>query len=234
MSLLTVESLNGGYTKAPVLRGVSIEVGAGESVGILGANGAGKTTLLRALSGVLPVCSGRITLDGRTLHRLSPWARVKTGLAHVPEGRHVFTAMTVRENLEVAALVRSRSRRSLDEVWTLFPRLRERQNQQAGSLSGGEQQMLAISRALMTGPQVLMIDEMSAGLAPVLAQQMVEGLMDIRKTGVGVLLIEQSPQVIADSVDRMYLLENGCIVGHGSLQELGGADALAALYLGVA
>ena len=234
MSLLTVESLNGGYTKAPVLRGVSIQVGAGESVGILGANGAGKTTLLRALSGVLPVCSGAVTLDGTTLHRLSPWARVKAGLAHVPEGRHVFAAMTVQDNLEVAALVRSRSRRSLDEVWTLFPRLKQRQNQRAGSLSGGEQQMLAISRALMTAPKVLMIDEMSAGLAPVLAQQMVEGLMEIRNTGVGVLLIEQSPQVIADSVDRMYLLENGHIVGHGSLQELGGADALAQLYLGVA
>jgi len=233
MTLLEVRSLNGGYSKAPILRDISIEVGAGEMVGLLGANGAGKTTLLRALSGVLPVCSGTVTLDGADLSRRSPWARVKAGLAHVPEGRRGFGAMTVRENLEVAALAAPRSERSLDKAWELFPLLRQRQNQLVGSLSGGEQQMVVISRSLMTAPQLLMIDEMSAGLAPVLTQRLVESLVAICRSGIAILLVEQSPHFIAASIKRIYLLEHGRLVGHGSLEELGGADSLAELYLGV-
>ncbi|MEA3019367.1 MAG: branched-chain amino acid transport system ATP-binding protein [Actinomycetota bacterium] len=232
MSRLEVSNVRGGYTEAPVLRDVAFTLDASEIVGLLGANGAGKTTLLRALSGTLPTCDGTVLLDGEPLQRLSPWARVAAGLVHVPEGRHVFGAMTVRENLDVAGLVR-RGAVPKDDVYELFPRLAERQSQQAGSLSGGEQQMLAIGRALMTKPRVLLIDEMSAGLAPVLVHQLVDGLMRLRGRDTAVFLVEQSPHFIADAVDRVYLLERGAIVGGGRLDDLGGADGLAQRYLGV-
>jgi branched-chain amino acid transport system ATP-binding protein len=224
--------VTGGYTKAPIVRDISLALSSNEIVGLLGANGAGKTTLLRAISGTLPVCRGEVRLDDRSLAKMSSWARVKAGLVHVPEGRHVFGAMTVRENLDVAALVH-RPGMTRDEVCDLFPRLRERQRQTAGSLSGGEQQMLAIGRALVTGPRVLVVDEMSSGLAPVLVEQLVAGLMQLRGRDTAVLLVEQSPHLIADAVDRVYLLEQGRIVGAGSLDALGGADRLAELYLGV-
>jgi branched-chain amino acid transport system ATP-binding protein len=158
--------LTGGYAHAPIIHDVSLSVGSNEIVGLLGANGAGKTTVLRAVSGELPICGGQLRLDGVHFERMTPWARAKAGVAHVPEGRHVFGAMTVRENLDVAGLIRRRSV-PRDFIFELFPRLAERQKQVAGSLSGGEQQMLAIARALMTAPRVLMIDEMSSGLAPI-------------------------------------------------------------------
>jgi branched-chain amino acid transport system ATP-binding protein len=232
MSLLEVGRLSGGYTKAPVLRDISLRMSPGEVVGVLGSNGAGKTTLLRALSGSLPSCSGAVRLDGVDIGRRSAWGRAKAGLAHVPEGRHVLAAMSVRENLEVAALV-SRRRVSINEVFELFPRLGERQRQSAGSLSGGEQQMLAIGRALMMDPKVMVIDELSAGLAPVIAEQLVAGLVRLRSKGLSVLLVEQSPNFIADAVDRVYLLEQGRVIADGTLDRLGGAQALAELYLGV-
>ena len=233
MSLLKLIDVAGGYTKAPILRGIELSVEANEIVGVLGANGAGKTTLLRAISGSLPVSRGEILLDGQSVARLGTAARVKAGIAHVPEGRHVFAAMTVRDNLDVAALVRRQKTVTRNDVFDLFPRLRERERQVAGSLSGGEQQMLAIGRALMTGPQVLAIDEMSAGLAPVVVESLVDGLVRLRSLGMGVLLVEQSPHLVAEAVDRVYLLEQGSIVGTGTLDELGGADRLAELYLGV-
>lgn len=229
---LELVNVTGGYAAAPVLRNIDLVVERDEIVGLLGANGAGKTTLLRAVAGSLPVCRGELRLAGRAIGRMSPWSRVKAGLAHVPEGRHVFTGMTVAENLDVAGLVR-RDSVSKDEVFELFPRLRERHRQAAGSLSGGEQQMLAIARALMTRPKVLVVDEMSAGLAPVLVDQLVEGLLQLRGRDTAVLLVEQSPHFIADAVDRVYLLDQGQIVGAGRLQDLGGADRLAELYLGV-
>jgi branched-chain amino acid transport system ATP-binding protein len=230
--MLSVRGLRGGYTRAAILRDVDLELGGDEIVAVFGANGAGKSTLLRGLSGVLPVCSGEVLLEGRPLHRLGAAARVKAGLAHVPEGRHVFGAMTVDDNLAVAGLVRRGPDRR-DEVYALFPRLGERRTQPAGSLSGGEQQMLAIGRALMTWPTVLLIDEMSAGLAPVRVQELVEGLTRLRGTGVSCLLVEQSPHYVAATIDRAYLIEGGRMVGHGTLDELGGADAIARLYLGV-
>ena len=232
MPLLEARGLSGGYTNAPVLRDVELAVGSEKIIGVLGANGAGKTTLLKALSGVLPVCSGEILLDGRRLGRRSAWARVHAGLAHVPEGRHVFPAMSVRENLEVASLVAKR-RIKCDEAFDLFPRLHERQAQSAGSLSGGEQQMLAIGRCLMTDPKVMLIDELSAGLAPRLVETLVEGLVRLRERGLTILLVEQSPHYIMNVVDRIYLLAQGSVVGEGTLEELGGADAIAELYLGV-
>lgn len=232
MSALEVRGLEGGYGAAPVLRDVALEVAVDEVVGLFGSNGAGKTTLLRALSGTLPVCWGDVVLHGHPLAGKKPWRRVAAGLAHVPEGRHVFTAMTVRENLEVAALAR-RKRTPVDEVFALFPRLQERQRQLAGSLSGGEQQMLAIGRALMTRPTLLVVDEMSAGLAPVLVDQLVEGLTRLRGRGTAVLLVEQSPSFVAGLIDRAYLLEQGRIVGEGTLADLGGVGALADRYLGL-
>lgn len=232
-STLELVDLTGGYTAAPVLRGINAVCEANEIIGVLGANGAGKTTLLRALSGSLPTCRGEILLEGRSLRRLSSWGRVKAGLVHVPEGRHVFRDLTVRANLEVAGLVRRPHALSREDVCDLFPRLGERQRQLAGSLSGGEQQMLAIGRALMTGPRVLAIDEMSAGLAPVVVDQLVDGLVQLRGRDTAILLVEQSPHFITGVVDRVYLLEQGRVVGSGTLDELGGADRLAELYLGV-
>jgi branched-chain amino acid transport system ATP-binding protein len=232
MSLLEVHGLSGGYTKALVLRDIELQVSAGELVGVLGANGAGKTSLLRALSGVLPTCSGAVRLDGVEIGRRPPWARAKAGLAHVPEGRHVLGAMSVRENLDVAALV-ARRRIPVDDAFQLFPRLAERHAQAAGSLSGGEQQMLAVARGLMMDPKLMVIDELSAGLAPVIVEQLVEGLARLRDKGMAILLVEQSPHFIADAVDRVYLLDQGRVVGEGTLDGVGGAQALAGMYLGV-
>ena len=228
--VLRVDALTTGYLHAPVLRDLSIDVGD-EIVAVLGANGAGKTTLLRALSGDLKVWSGSIALDGRLLGKASPWDRAKAGLAHVPEGRHVFTAMTVADNLEVAGLIGRGGRFSRDDVFGFFPRLAERRNQLAGSLSGGEQQMLVVGRALMSDPRLLLVDEMSAGLAPVTARALVETLRNIHAAGVAMLLVEQSPHLIEDVVDRVYVLERGTVTAQGTVAEIGGVEGLAQLYL---
>ena len=230
--LLAVDGLTGGYTKAPILRDVHIEVREAEIVACFGRNGAGKTTLLRALCGALPVCSGSIELGDRRVDRSPTWTRAQRGLAHVPEGRHIFKAMTVRENLEAGALA-TKHPPPISEIYDLFPRLGERQQQRAGTLSGGEQQMVAIGRALMSSPRIMLIDEMSAGLAPVLTDRLVDGLLRIRERGVAILLVEQAPHLVADVIDRAYLLEQGRIVGDGTLDDLGGAEGIADLYLGV-
>jgi branched-chain amino acid transport system ATP-binding protein len=229
--VLRVDSLTTGYTRAPVLRDVSMTIGD-EIVGVLGANGAGKTTLLRALSGELRAWSGSIALDGRDFGRAAPWRRARAGLAHVPEGRHAFGAMSVADNLNVAGLgARGDRGFSNDEVFEIFPRLAERRAQAAGSLSGGEQQMLVVGRALRSGPRLLVIDELSAGLAPVTARLLVESLRVIHERGVAMLLVEQSPQLIADLVDRVYVLAHGSVVDT-TIDELGGVDGLASIYLG--
>ena len=231
--ILRVDKLTTGYLRAPVLRDVSLQV-ANEIVAVLGANGAGKTTLLRAISGNLKAWSGSISVGGQTLGRQSTWTRARLGIAHVPEGRHVFPAMTVRENLDVAGLAGRRrdARWCRDDVFDLFPRLRERRDQPAGSMSGGEQQMLVVGRALMTGPRLLLVDEMSAGLAPVTARALVESLRTIhRELGIAMLLVEQSPHLIADVVDRVYVLDRGSTTTEGTVDEIGGADGLAAVYL---
>jgi branched-chain amino acid transport system ATP-binding protein len=227
---LVVDRLTTGYLHAPVLRDVTIEVGD-EIVAVFGANGAGKTTLLRAVSGTLPTWHGDVRLDGRSLGRTPPWRRVTRGLAHVPEGRHVFAAMSVEENLDVAGLAARRRGSVRDEVYDLFPRLRERHRQAAGTLSGGEQQMLAIGRALMTRPQLLLVDELSAGLAPVVAQSLAAGLAAIRARGIALLLVEQSPQLVAELVDRAYVLDHGALVAEGTIDEIGGIERLAEMYL---
>ncbi len=227
---LSIAGLTTGYLRAPVLRDLSISVGD-EIVAVLGANGAGKTTLLRAVSGTLKVWSGTVSLDGKDVEKRSSWDRVRLGIAHVPEGRHVFGAMTVAENLAVAGIGAHVRPCTQDEVYELFPRLGERQQQLAGSLSGGEQQMLAIGRALMTGPRVLLVDEMSAGLAPVTARLLVESLREIHRRGVAMLLVEQSPHLIADVVDRVYVLDHGRVGAEGTVDDIGGVDGLAERYL---
>lgn len=233
MSVLSAEGLTGGYAGATVLWDVSVEVASGEALGILGANGAGKTSLLRALSGGLPRCRGRVVVDGERVDGKPPWSRVAAGLSHVPEGRHVFSGMTVQENLEVARNAVRGEKADLGQVYELFPRLHERRQQLSESMSGGEQQMLAVGRALMTRPKVLLIDEMSAGLAPAIVDRLVESLRRIRESGVSLLLVEQSVHFVADLVDRVYLLERGRAVREGTIADLGGAGALAELYLGV-
>ena len=230
--VLELRGLSGGYTRAPVLRDIDLHVAPGEMVACFGANGAGKTTLLRAISGALPVVAGEVAVDGVAVGREAIWTRTRRGVAHVPEGRHVFKGMTVRENLEVGALA-SRTPARMEEVFELFPRLHERQQQAAGTLSGGEQQMVVIGRALMSNPKVMLIDEMSAGLAPVMTDRLVDGLTQVRARGVAMLLVEQAPHFVADVIDRAYLLERGSIVGAGTLAELGGASRIADLYLGV-
>ncbi len=215
-----------------VLDGVDLRVGRGEWVSVLGPNGAGKTTLLRALSGALPVVTGTVLLEGTAIGKDTIWSRARRGIAHVPEGRHVFKPMSVRENLQVGALA-SRTPTALDDVFELFPRLHERQQQPAGTLSGGEQQMLAVGRALMSNPKIMLIDEMSAGLAPIMTERLVDGLVQIRDRGVAVLLVEQAPHFVADVIHRAYLLERGKVVGAGALADLGGAEGIADLYLGV-
>jgi branched-chain amino acid transport system ATP-binding protein len=231
-AVLEAHGLSGGYTKAPILRDIDIEVQPGEIIALFGANGAGKTTLLRALSGALPVSKGQVILDGRRIDKMPIWSRAKLGLAHVPEGRQVFASMTVRENLAAAALA-AKHPTPMADVFDLFPRLLEREKQRAETLSGGEQQMLVIGRALMSAPKVMLIDELSAGLAPVITQRLVEGLVAIRERGVAVVLVEQAPQLVADVIDRAYLVEQGRIVARGNLEELGGASAIAEHYLGV-
>lgn len=230
---LEVRGLTGGYTRASVLRDVHLEVHVGEVVGLLGANGAGKTTLLRAICGALPRSAGDVLIGGSVCTSARPWTRAARGLAHVPEGRHVLGAMTVQENLEVAALLGRTDKISMDEVMELFPRLAERRSQLAASLSGGEQQMLVLSRALLTGPCALVVDEMSAGLAPAISKQLLAALAGLRARGIGMLLVEQNPHLLVGNVDRVYLLEQGRITAHGTLADLGGPDGLAAAYLGV-
>jgi branched-chain amino acid transport system ATP-binding protein len=231
-SVLRVEGLSGGYGKAPILRDVHLEVAAGEIVAIFGANGAGKTTLLRALSGALPTGTGAVFLGDRRIDRLPTWTRAQLGLSHVPEGREIFAAMTVRENLEVGALAAKRST-PIEDVFSLFPWLRDRLRQRAGTLSGGEQQMLAIGRALMSSPRVMLVDEMSAGLAPVVTERLVDRMTAIRDRGIAAVLVEQAPQLVADILDRAYLIEQGRVVAEGTIDDLGGAAAIAELYLGV-
>jgi branched-chain amino acid transport system ATP-binding protein len=234
---LSVDELTSGYTHAPILRSLSIEAEVGQCCGILGANGAGKTTLLRVISGTLKAWEGRLTFEGIDIAKLSPWKRVRLGIGHVPEGRRVFGPMTVEENLQVAALVTQRSsrlaKRVVSDAYDLFPVLGERRRQRAQTMSGGEQQMLAIARALMTRPKLLMIDEMSAGLAPLVAEGLMRDLTTIRETGVTLLIVEQNPLLIADAVDKVVLLERGTAVASGSLDDLGGAEAIGQKYLGI-
>jgi len=231
--MLQVEKLSAGYGPVQVLWDVDLEVGEREIVALVGSNGAGKTTLLRAISGLIRLSGGEARFEGQALRGLRPEQIVALGIAHVPEGRHLFQGLMVRENLMAGAYAR-RDGAELDEVLELFPRLGERMSQVAGSLSGGEQQMCAIARGLMSRPKLLMIDELSLGLAPKLVEQILERLTSVTEAGTAVLLVEQDVDAALEAAARGYVLENGRIVASGESSALLEDPRIREAYLGVA
>lgn len=236
MALLSTEDLRSGYGRVEVLRGVSMAVDAGEFVSVIGANGAGKTTLLRTLSGVVRPRSGRVTFDGKDLTALAAHRVPTLRIAHVPEGRQVFPKLSVRENLLVGAYIngdKDSRERQLELVLELFPRLRERLAQAAGTLSGGEQQMLALGRALMLEPKLIMLDEPSQGLAPKVVSEMYEKLKEVHASGTTILLVEQNVTAALRYASRAYVLEHGRVSLEGTSEELRSNDEVRRAYLGV-
>jgi branched-chain amino acid transport system ATP-binding protein len=236
LSLLEVKELGVSYGDMIALHDVSINVNENEAVTVLGANAAGKTTLLRAISGLVPARRGHIVFDGEPIARVPAHERVERGLVQVPEGRLVFPFLSVEDNLMLGAFskrARAKLKSSLDRVYALFPRLPERRSQMAGSLSGGEQQMLALGRGLMALPRLLMLDEPSLGLAPLLVQEVMDRVARIRNEGVTVLIVEQNVKQTLKLVDRGYVLENGWLALTGSAEELGASDEVRRAYLGM-
>ncbi len=235
--LLELTNITLLYGHIEALHGISLTVGQGEIVALIGANGAGKSTTMRAISGLRPIAQGSIRFDGEDITKLRADLRVVRGVSQSPEGRGIFPGMTVRENLEMGAYTR-RNRAEIDQdmqrVFTLFPRLKEREKQFGGTLSGGEQQMLAVGRALMSRPKLLLLDEPSMGLAPILIQQIFDIIVEINQQGTTVLLVEQNAQQALSRAHRAYVLETGRIVKEGTGQELLTDPAVKDAYLGVA
>ncbi len=232
--LLTVDNMNVYYGAIHAIKGISFEVAEGEIVTLIGANGAGKSTTLKTVSGLLRSKTGSITFEDKDISNVPPHKLVAHGLAHVPEGRRVFLQMTVEENLEMGAYTQKAGNvdSHLDKVYELFPRLRERRRQIAGTLSGGEQQMLAMGRALMSDPKLMMLDEPSMGLAPILVDQIFDIIKDLHKAGTTILLVEQNAQMALSVADRGYVLETGKIVKSAPAKELLNDAAVKAAYLG--
>lgn len=234
--MLEVRDIDVYYGEVQTLRGVSFSVKESEAVGLVGANGAGKTTTLKAVTGLLPLRSGTVTFLGERIDNLPAHRIVDMGIAHVPEGRRLFPHMTVLENLEVGSyLPRAKKLRkqTLEFVLELFPVLKERKDQFAGTLSGGEQQMLTIGRGLMSRPRLLMMDEISLGLAPVLVRRIFDMIKEIQKEGISLFMVEQNVQLCLENSDRGYVLENGSIVMEGSGKDLLEDDQLREAYLGL-
>jgi len=231
---LRLDNVHAYYGHINALRGVTIEVRRGEIVTLLGTNGAGKTTTLKVISGLLHPREGRVELDGRDVSRVASHELVRAGVAHAPEGRRVFSRLTVLENLQMGGYTRRASeiREDIERVFTLFPRLRERAIQQGGTLSGGEQQMLAIGRALMTRPKILLLDEPSLGLAPILVQQIFEIIQTINAEGMTVLLVEQNALQALSIAHRGYVLQTGHVVLGGTSTELRQNEMVRKAYLG--
>ncbi len=232
--VLKVENINVFYGSIHAIKGISFEVYEGEIVTLIGANGAGKSTTLNTISGLLHPSTGSISFLGESLAKVPPYKIVERGLAQVPEGRRVFAQMTVNENLEMGAFTQSSSSipEDLEKVYSLFPRLKERMNQTAGTLSGGEQQMLAMGRALMSRPKLLMLDEPSMGLAPILVEQIFAIIADLHRTGATILLVEQNAQMALSIASRGYVMETGNIVTTGTGQELLASEEVRKAYLG--
>lgn len=232
--ILSVESLNVSYGSIHAVKGVSFDVNEGEIVTLIGANGAGKSTTLNTISGLLRSKSGSVTFMGEDLNRVPPHKVVSRGMALVPEGRRVFLQMSVQENLEMGAYTKGNAGipADLEVVYGQFPRLKERRRQVAGTLSGGEQQMLAMGRALMSHPKLLMLDEPSMGLAPILVEQIFEIIQKLHKAGTTILLVEQNAQMALSIADRGYVLETGKIVTAGPSGELLASPAIKKAYLG--
>jgi branched-chain amino acid transport system ATP-binding protein len=234
--MLSLAAISAGYGSFQVLFDVSLEVPRGEAVGVIGPNGAGKTTLMRVISGLVQRSTGAMELEGRSIGGLPAHRMVEQGIAHVPENRRLFPRLTVEDNLRIGAYL-PRARRQcpgqLDRVYKLFPRLKDRREQLAGTLSGGEQQMCAIGRALMSDPKLLLMDEPSAGLAPLVVAQVFDLVHRIRAEGLTVLIVEQNVQQVLDVVDRAYLLEVGRIKLAGTSAELKGNDFIRKSYMGL-
>ena len=234
--MIDLALVSASYGTVPAIEAVTINVGEGEAVGLLGANGAGKSTTLRAISGLVKVTSGTITFLGQDLAALPPYKITELGIAHVPEGRQVFPEMTVNENLEIgsyAPRAKAERARSLELVYGIFPRLAERRKQLAGTMSGGEQQMLAVGRGMMLKPRLLMLDEPSLGLAPVMCDVTFEKIKEIHKMGTAILLVEQNVSRALDMVQRAYVLESGKVTMHGTSAELANNQQVRAAYLGI-
>jgi branched-chain amino acid transport system ATP-binding protein len=236
MSLLELRGVEVAYGDLPALRGVSVSLEAGETLSVVGANGAGKTTMLRTISGLMRPRAGQILLDGERLDSLPSHAIVARGVVQVPEGRKIFPSLTVLENLELGSYVaaaKARRRKGIEQVFGLFPRLKERERQAAGTMSGGEQQMLAIGRALMARPRVLMLDEPSLGLAPIVVREIFRIIGEINRLGTPVLLVEQNTRQALALSRRGYVLENGRVVLEGSGADLLGNEHVKRAYLGM-
>jgi branched-chain amino acid transport system ATP-binding protein len=234
--MLRLEAIDAGYDGFQALFGVGMEVRAGEAVAVIGANGAGKTTLLRVISGLLPATSGRMTMEGTDLRATPPHKILEAGIAHVPESRRLFPRLSVEENLKMGAFVpaaRAKFAERLEYVYGLFPRLKERHTQLAGTMSGGEQQMCAIARALMSRPKLVLLDEPSMGLAPVIVAQVFDLVRRIRSEGYTVLIVEQNVSQVLKVADRAYLLEVGRIEKSGSSAELLASDDIRKAYMGL-
>ena len=234
--MLTVENIEVFYGKVQALFGVSLEVGEHEIVSVIGSNGAGKTTTMKSIVGLNKVKAGKITYNGKVISNQKPHRTIYDGIVYVPEGREVFPDMPVVENLKMGAFSKkytaAQYKEKLEEVYELFPRLRERAKQKAGTLSGGEQQMLAIARGLMSEPKLLMLDEPSMGLAPLLVEQIFDIIRELHKAGATILLVEQNAQMALEVADRAYVLETGKITLSGSGHELLESDAIKKAYLG--
>ena len=234
-TLLKVDNINVYYGNIHAVKGISFEVNQGEIVTLIGANGAGKSTTLRTISGLLKPKTGSITFLGQNIEGVRAHEIVKKGISQVPEGRRVFAEMTVMENLDLGAFVRKDKagiQQDLKHVFELFPRLEERKNQSAGTLSGGEQQMLAMGRALMSRPKLLLLDEPSMGLAPLLIKEIFNIIVDINKSGTTVLLVEQNANMALSIANRAYVLETGRITLSGSAKELAASEDVRKAYLG--
>ena len=235
MSLLEVKDIHTFYGNIEALKGVSLTVEEGEIVTLIGSNGAGKSTTLRSISGLTPPRAGAITFRGREIGEMPPQDIVKLGISLSPEGRHIFPRMTVRENLDLGAYLRHDSNgisQDLDRVFELFPRLKEREKQKAGTMSGGEQQMLAIGRALMAQPKLLLLDEPGMGLAPILVQRIYETVEEINRQGTTILLVEQNANFALDTASRGYVLETGTVALADEAQKLKANPEVQRAYLG--
>ena len=234
--MLTISGISAGYGSVPAVSDVSLTVGEGEAVGLLGANGAGKSTTLRAISGLVRLTAGTITFFGTNIAALPPHKVTELGIAHVPEGRQVFPELTVKENLEIGAYVpsaKAERSRTLELVFNIFPVLAERRKQLAGTMSGGEQQMLAVGRGLMLKPRLLMLDEPSLGLAPVVTDATFQKIQEIHAMGTALLLVEQNVSRALALVQRAYVLESGKVIMHGASSELANNKQVQAAYLGL-
>ena len=235
-TMLELSGVDASYGSFPALFGVTLEVRPGEAVGVIGPNGAGKSTLMRVISGLIRARKGSMTMQGADIVTTPAHRIIELGIAHAPENRRLFPRMSVEDNLRMGAFIpaaRQKFAQRLDFVYDLFPRMKERRHQLAGTMSGGEQQMCAIGRALMSDPKLLLLDEPSAGLAPVIVQQVFELVGRIRASGLTVLIVEQNVHQVLRVVDRAYLLEAGSIRASGSAAELLANDSIRAAYLGV-